>query len=114
MRIAIDASFIYTNVGFGTYSGNLIKALARIDAENEYFLLSNRLPGRIALYNNISENRRNSKWTLPANFKCIESDKKIRQLWSRYRLPDVIKENSIHTFHAVDNITGRFKKKTSG
>lgn len=46
MRIGIDARAIYRNLdGIGRYSLNLIRALAKIDKENEYVIFRNNLFG---------------------------------------------------------------------
>lgn len=58
MKIAIDIRRI-TEFGVGTYTRNIIRALARLDHENEYFLLG-------------SLQKANEIGVLPENFSCVE------------------------------------------
>ena len=56
MRIGIDARAIYKNLdGIGRYSLNLIRALAKIDKENEYVIFRNSLLMKQLLIPQISE-----------------------------------------------------------
>ena len=58
MKIAIDIRRI-TEFGVGTYTRNIIRALARLDRENEYFLLG-------------SPQKASEIGNLPENFSCVE------------------------------------------
>jgi glycosyltransferase involved in cell wall biosynthesis len=58
VKIAIDIRRI-TEFGVGTYTRNIIRALARLDHENEYFLLG-------------SPQKASEIGVLPENFSCVE------------------------------------------
>ncbi|HKR82911.1 MAG TPA: hypothetical protein VJS37_01980, partial [Terriglobales bacterium] len=58
MKIAIDIRRI-TEFGVGTYTRNIIRALTRLDRENEYFLLG-------------SPEKAKEMDDLPENFSSIE------------------------------------------
>ncbi len=111
MKISIDSTFLYTSIGFGTYTRNLVMHLMKHDRENQYYLLANRLKSHIPVYDSIDENIKHYDISLPANFSSIITDYTIRQFWAYFAVPRIISETGSDIFHSVDNISGRFFRK---
>jgi glycosyltransferase involved in cell wall biosynthesis len=85
VRIAIDIRRI-GEFGIGTYTRNAIRTLARLDHENEYFLLG--IPGRLS---GIEE--------LPANFRTIPTHPNDLSLASYLELHRILKLNGCDLLH---------------
>ena len=85
MRIAIDIRRI-NEFGTGTYTRNAIRTLARLDHENEYFLLG--IPGKLS---GIEE--------LPANFHTIPTHPNEFSLASYLELHRILKINGCDLLH---------------
>ena len=85
MRIAIDIRRI-SEFGIGTYTRNAIRALARIDHENEYFLIG--IPGKLP-----------GTEGLPANFKLLPAQPNELSLGSYIELHQLLKRFRINLLH---------------
>ncbi len=85
MRIAIDIRRI-SEFGVGTYTRNAIRTLARLDHDNEYFLLG--IPGKLS---GIEE--------LPANFQTIPTHPNEFSLASYLELHRILKINGCDLLH---------------
>jgi len=85
VRIAIDIRRI-SEFGVGTYTRNAIRTLARLDHENEYFLLG--IPGKLS---GIED--------LPPNFKTIPAYPNEFSLTSYLELHRILKLNGCDLLH---------------
>ena len=85
MRIAIDIRRI-NEFGTGTYTRNAIRTLARLDRENEYFLLG--IPGKLS---GIEQ--------LPANFTTVPTHPNELSLASYFELHRILKLNGCDLLH---------------
>ena len=85
MRIAIDIRRI-SEFGLGTYTRNAIRMLARLDQENEYFLLG--IPGKLS---GIED--------LPSNFTTIPTHPNEFSLASYLELHRILKINGCDLLH---------------
>ncbi len=88
MRIAIDIRRI-NEFGVGTYTRNAIRTLARLDQENEYFLIG--IPGKLP-----------GTEGLPANFKTLPAQPNEFSLSSYFELHRLLKRfhcNLLHVPH---------------
>ncbi len=102
---ALDISFLYTDIGFGTYTDGLLRSLISNDSDHQWHCLSNELPEEIAAFSVIRENRDRSPFVFPPNVKVVSTRHKRRLLWSNTALPRYLKQNQIDLFHSVDNIS---------
>jgi len=90
LNIGIDARWIFPRVsGIGAYSRRLIENLARIDSENQYFILSNN-PGLIEKYNLVSK----------PNFFLVEFFHSPNAPVNQFLLPSQCRKFSLDVFHA--------------
>src|ERR1017187_7573159 len=88
VRIAIDIRRI-NEFGVGTYTRNAIRTLARLDQENEYFLIG--IPGKLP-----------GTEGLPANFKTLPAQPNEFSLSSYFELHRLLKRfhcNLLHVPH---------------
>ncbi len=85
MRVAIDIRRI-TDFGVGTYTRNAIRTLARLDRDNEYFLIG--IPGKLG---DIGE--------LPPNFITVPGQPNVFSLASYLELHRILKENRCDLLH---------------
>ena len=85
MRIAIDIRRI-SEFGVGTYTRNAIRTLARLDHDNEYFLLG--IPGKLS---GIED--------LPPNFTTIPTHPNEFSLASYFELHRILKQNGCDLLH---------------
>ena len=85
MRIAIDIRRI-GEFGVGTYTRNAIRTLARLDRENEYFLIG--IPGKVA-----------GTETLPANFKMLPAQPNEFSIRSYFELHQLLKRFRCDLLH---------------
>ena len=97
MRIGIDyTAAVHQGAGIGRYTRNLIRTLARLDADNEYclFVAGGRGKG-------------DGLGPWPANFRIRSvplSDRWLHLLWQRLRLPVPVQviTGSLDLFHSPD------------
>lgn len=85
MRVAIDIRRI-TEFGVGTYTRNAIRTLARLDHDNEYFLIG--IPGK---FGDIGE--------LPENFVTIPAQPNELSLASYLELHSILKKHGCDLLH---------------
>lgn len=85
MRVAIDIRRI-TEFGVGTYTRNAIRTLARLDHDNEYFLIG--IPGK---FGDIGE--------LPPNFVTIPAQPNELSLASYLELHSILKKHGCDLLH---------------
>jgi glycosyltransferase involved in cell wall biosynthesis len=85
VRIAIDIRRI-SEFGVGTYTRNAIRTLARLDHDNEYFLLG--IPGKLS---GIED--------LPPNFTTIPTHPNEFSLASYFELHRILKQNGCDLLH---------------
>ena len=85
MRIAIDVRRI-GEFGVGTYTRNAIQALARLDKENEYFLIG--IPGKLP-----------GTGGLPANFKVLPAQPNEFSIGSYVELHQLLKRFRCDLLH---------------
>ncbi len=85
MRIAIDIRRI-GEFGVGTYTRNAIRTLARLDRENEYFLIG--IPGKVA-----------GTEGLPANFKMLPAQPNEFSIGSYFELHQLLKRFRCDLLH---------------
>lgn|SRR3989344_1947220 len=87
MRIGIDARFAgHGGQGLGRYTAELIYALAEIDSDNTYAILT----------------RQRDFWrTLPKNFSLVETSIPWYGMQEHIGIPRLIKEQDIHLMHFV-------------
>jgi len=85
VRIAIDIRRI-SEFGLGTYTRNAIRTLARLDHDNEYFLLG--IPGKLS---GIED--------LPPNFRTIPTHPNEFSLASYLELHRILKQNGCALLH---------------
>jgi len=91
VRIAIDCSpLAKTRAGIGTYTFNLLRALTKIDRENEYFLLAHR--------------DFDQGFELPANFVKPMPSVEFSQStpWLILKLPRELRHLKIDIFHSTN------------
>ena len=95
MKIGIDIRVIGKNrTGDEAYFFNLVKNLARLDRENEYFLFTDRDPEKdTALKKEIS------KLEIGNNFKILFINSPNRFWWNFRALPNNLGQNPIDIFH---------------
>lgn len=91
MRIAIDIRRI-TEFGVGTYTRNAIRTLARLDHDNEYFLIG--IPDKIGPRGAIGD-----IGPLPPNFITVPGQRNELSLASYLELRRVLKENRCDLLH---------------
>ena len=85
VRVAIDIRRI-TEFGVGTYTRNAIRTLARLDHDNEYFLIG--IPGKLG---DIGE--------LPPNFVTIPAQPNELSLASYLELHSILKKHGCDLLH---------------
>ena len=85
MRVAIDIRRI-TEFGVGTYTRNAIRTLARLDQENEYFLIG--IPGKLGDIE-----------PLPPNFITVPSQPNEFSVASYLELHRILKQNRCDLLH---------------
>ena len=85
MRVAIDIRRI-TEFGVGTYTRNAIRTLARLDHENEYFLIG--IPGKLGDIE-----------PLPPNFITVPSQPNELSVASYLELHRILKQNRCDLLH---------------
>ncbi len=85
MRIAIDIRRI-NEFGVGTYTRNAIRTLARLDHDNEYFLIG--IPGRLPAIQ-----------PLPANFKTLPAQPNDFSVSSYFELHQLLKRFRCDLLH---------------
>ncbi|MFH0929967.1 MAG: glycosyltransferase family 1 protein [Candidatus Moraniibacteriota bacterium] len=95
MKIGIDIRMIgKKRTGDEAVFFNLVKNLADIDKNNQYFLFTDRDPKEDA---DLSEEIK--KLDLGQNFKVIFIKKTNRFCWNFWYLPNYLKKNSVDVFH---------------
>lgn len=108
MKIAVDASQIIYSTGVSFYTSNLLKALSRIDKENEYLIFSSSLRAKDKLEKKLKEldlstNFKFKTLGLPPSF--------FEFIWNKLQLGVV--ENfvgKVDVFHASDWTQPKSKK----
>ena len=85
MRVAIDIRRI-TEFGVGTYTRNAIRTLARLDHENEYFLIG--IPGMLG-----------DMGALPPNFITVPGQPNEFSVASYLELHRILKQNNCDLLH---------------
>ena len=85
MRIAIDIRRI-GEYGVGTYTRNAIRTLARLDQQNEYFLIG--IPGKLPAID-----------PLPANFVTVPAQPNEFSIASYFELHRILKDNRCDLLH---------------
>src|SRR5690349_20649983 len=85
VRVAIDIRRI-TEFGVGTYTRNAIRTLARLDHDNEYFLIG--IPGKLG---DIGE--------LPQNFITVRGQPNEFSVASYLELHRILKQNGCDLLH---------------
>ena len=91
MRIGIDARFaLYLTRGIGRYTRELIKGIASLDRENEYFLYVDRPDTN----NNLPDG---------PNFHLRIVKPSFYPLWEQVMLVKALKRDEIQVFHALGN-----------
>jgi glycosyltransferase involved in cell wall biosynthesis len=85
LRVAIDIRRI-TEFGVGTYTRNAIRTLARLDPDNEYFLIG--IPGRLG-----------DVEPLPPNFITVPAQPNEFSVASYFELHRILKENRCDLLH---------------
>ena len=85
MRVAIDIRRI-TEFGVGTYTRNAIRTLARLDHDNEYFLVG--IPGKLA-----------DMGALPPNFITVPAQPNEFSVASYLELHRILKQNRCDLLH---------------
>ncbi|MFH1259985.1 MAG: glycosyltransferase family 1 protein [Elusimicrobiota bacterium] len=92
MKIAIDCRWISIDTGgIKQYTSNLIKSLALIDENNEYFLIYNDPKTKTLLEANINNKQ---------NFKFLFLKYGIFSLFNQLKLPGKLKKLKISVFHS--------------
>lgn len=91
MRVAIDIRRI-TEFGVGTYTRNVVRTLARLDPENEYFLIG--IPDRIG-----RRGRMGDIGPLPPNFITVDGQPNEFSLASYLELHRILKQNRCDLLH---------------
>ena len=91
MRVAIDIRRI-TEFGVGTYTRNAIRTLARLDHENEYFLIG--IPDKVGPRGKIGD-----IGPLPPNFVTVPAQPNELSLASYLELHRILKENRCDLLH---------------
>lgn len=91
MRVAIDIRRI-TEFGVGTYTRNVVRTLARLDHENEYFLIG--IPDRIG-----PRGRMGDIGPLPPNFITVDGQPNEFSLASYLELHRILKQNRCDLLH---------------
>ncbi len=82
MKIVIDCRWIFPQIsGIGCYTKNLIRGLAAVDKENEYFLISGRCPDA-------------------DNFRSLPVAYGLYSLANQVKLPRLLKELRADVFHS--------------
>ncbi len=102
---ALDISFLYTDIGFGTYTDGLLRALLRNDKGSLWHLLANDLPRELPTFSAIDKNRESKDFVFPEGVTCVSTTIKRRLVWASTFLPRYLKEHSLDLFHSVDNIS---------
>ena len=85
MRVAIDIRRI-SEFGHGTYTRNAIRTLARLDKNNEYFLLG--IPGKLGEMD-----------SLPPNFITVPTHPNEFSLQSYFELNRILKHHKVDLLH---------------
>jgi glycosyltransferase involved in cell wall biosynthesis len=94
-KIGIDIRLIGKNeTGSEVYFFNLVKNLATVDRNNEYFLYTDRDPEKDADLKKETERLR-----LGDNFKIIVIDSPNRFWWNLWALPNHLRKNPVDIFH---------------
>lgn len=89
LRIAIDCRTIgKKRTGDEVYTKNLVLNLARVDSQNQYFLLFDR-----------QVNPEELDLLLPSNFKIVVITPSHKLLWTMYALPKWLRKNNIDILH---------------
>src|SRR5687767_1343706 len=97
LRIAIDTRHI-KDFGYGTYIRNLLRALARLDSQNHYLLVSrpddaSELAG------------------LPENFEIVLHAQQDEDLFDQIALPLLLKRLAANLYHIPLNAVPLFMPK---
>lgn len=103
--IALDTSFLYTDIGFGTYTDALVRLLPPLDKNLNWHFISNDLPESIPAFSVIPDNRKAVSHCFPGNVREHSTRYKRRILWSNMFLPRYLKQNQVDLFHSIDNIS---------
>ena len=112
MKIALDASFLGATGGIGTYTFELIRCFAQLYSDNEFLLISNKLPASIPQYARQQETYQSRMPQLPPKWKQIQTYKRFRQQWWLLTLPKILREYNPAVFHALDSVSIPPFKKT--
>jgi glycosyltransferase involved in cell wall biosynthesis len=95
MRIGIDIRLIgKKRTGDEQVFFNLVKNLAKMDSENEYFLFTDRDPER-----NSELAKEIEKLNLKNNFEVVFINSPNRFWWNLWALPDYLRRNPVDIFH---------------
>lgn len=110
-RIALDTSFLYTDIGFGTYTDALVRGLLPLGDEDEWHFVSNELPETIPAFATIRENKTRQQFDFPENVRIHWTRYSRRIIWANTGLPRYLRRSKIDLFHSVDNFTLPFVHK---
>jgi len=111
LKIALDTSFLYTDIGFGTYTDALIRCLLPLGEKDEWHFISNELPETIPAFATIPNNEKQERPDFPENVTVHSSRYTRRITWSNTELPRYLRRNKIDLFHSIDNFTLPFIQK---
>ncbi len=112
MKIALDASFLGATGGIGTYTFELVRSFAQLYNDQEFLLISNKLPESIPQYARQQETYQSRMPELPPKWKQIQTYKRFRQQWWLLTLPKILREHNPAIFHAIDGVSIPSFKKT--
>jgi glycosyltransferase involved in cell wall biosynthesis len=94
MNIGIDARLLYNETGIGRYTRSLFFEFARRDQQDDtYYLLSDQ----------DYDERDNTFFSLPSNFRLITAHCKTRILWTNWHVPRLLRQQHIDVYHGVCN-----------
>jgi glycosyltransferase involved in cell wall biosynthesis len=115
LDVAFDISFLSTSGGFGTYTAQLIKHLAILEADRSYLLLENRLPTTVPQYRHRDSLLSTRAMAWPPAWNVYTSQRRSRVFWALWDLPRTLQRFAPALFHSVDNVSvpsKRFRGKT--
>lgn len=96
MKICIDARWIFPELsGVGLYTQELIRALARVDRENEYTLLFDRIALR-------ERTRTATRFDQSARFRSVMIPYGVFSLRSQWELPRFLARQNFDVFHSTN------------
>ena len=110
MRIGIDARWIFPELsGIGSYTQELIRALAALDRRNEYWLLFQRpeLEQRVSAY---------ARLDAAPNFKTERVSFGVFSAQNQIRLPGLLRHRGLDVFHSTNYMIpfGAFPRRGNG